>query len=592
LRKAEEESKLENLRLAKELAKARQALIDEFVIHERVVQDLKLSNTELRKSHERTDLMLRSVQMASGSLELNLVLERIAEMLADATGMPHCGIYLMDDEKKILVRYAGTKSLSSSQLAMTRNLQIPPEQFPLVQEALDSRNPIFCEDARSDPHVNHAILPPLDIRSMLVVPIRLSGRVLGMALNYTLGEMYSITQENIELASGIANSVALAVENARLYGETRQRLAESQGVQRVTTSLLRKNSLQEVLEIICNEALNLTDATGSAVLLLEENGTLRVTSAVGEKLSALNILPVDGSLAGRTVLSGEPAFFNDVSGINLDYLHDLGIISLLAAPLKVESTIIGVLDVINKVGGFAREDLRIISLFADQAAIVIDQTRLHQQVEQIAVMEERQRLARELHDSVTQALYSVNLYAEAARRALMAGKKEVTLENLKELRQMTREALLDMRLLVFELHPSILEKEGLVAALQSRLASVESRSGLKTEMHVEGQGRLPLVLEDELYRIAQEGLNNAVKHARARSVKIELNYSQAGVCLILSDDGTGFNLEAAGGSGGLGLRGIKERVRKMDGNLVIESSPKTGTRLTVTVRLGSGVQRP
>ena len=592
MRKAEEESKLENLRLAKELAKARQALIDEFVIHERVVQDLKLSNTELRKSHERTDLMLRSVQMASGSLELNLVLERIAEMLADATGMPHCGIYLMDDEKKILVRYAGTKSLSSSQLAMTRNLQIPPEQFPLVQEALDSRNPIFCEDARSDPHVNHAILPPLDIRSMLVVPIRLSGRVLGMALNYTLGEMYSITQENIELASGIANSVALAVENARLYGETRQRLAESQGVQRVTTSLLRKNSLQEVLEIICNEALNLTDATGSAVLLLEENGTLRVTSAVGEKLSALNILPVDGSLAGRTVLSGEPAFFNDVSGINLDYLHDLGIISLLAAPLKVESTIIGVLDVINKVGGFAREDLRIISLFADQAAIVIDQTRLHQQVEQIAVMEERQRLARELHDSVTQALYSVNLYAEAARRALMAGKKEVTLENLKELRQMTREALLDMRLLVFELHPSILEKEGLVAALQSRLASVESRSGLKTEMHVEGQGRLPLVLEDELYRIAQEGLNNAVKHARARSVKIELNYSQAGVCLILSDDGTGFNLEAAGGSGGLGLRGIKERVRKMDGNLVIESSPKTGTRLTVTVRLGSGVQRP
>ena len=108
--------------------------------------------------------------------------------------------------------------------------------------------------------VNYQILPPMDIRTMLVVPIRLSGRVLGMALNYTLGEKYVITQEEVELASGVANSVALAVENARLYGETRQRLAESQGVQRVTTSLLRKNSLKEVLEIICNEALNLTDA--------------------------------------------------------------------------------------------------------------------------------------------------------------------------------------------------------------------------------------------------------------------------------------------------------------------------------------------
>ena len=131
---------------------------------------------------------------------------------------------------------------------------------------------------------------------------------MGMALNYTLGEMYAITQENVELASGIANSVALAVENARLYGETRQRLAESQGVQRVTTSLLRKNSLQEVLEIFCNEALNLTDATGSAVLLLDENGSLKVTSAVGEILSTLNRLPVNGSLAGRTVLSEQPAF--------------------------------------------------------------------------------------------------------------------------------------------------------------------------------------------------------------------------------------------------------------------------------------------
>ena len=290
-------------------------------------------------------------------------------------------------------------------------------------------------------------------------------------------------------------------------------------------------------------------------------------------------------MAGQAVLSGEPALFNDVANINLDYLRDRGIKSLLAAPLKVESTTIGVLDVINKVGGFTNEDVRIITLFADQAAIVIDQTQLHQQVEHMAVMEERQRLSRELHDSVTQALYSVNLYAEAARRALAAGKKEVTLENLKKLREMTREALLEMRLLVFELHPSILEKEGLVAALQARLASVESRSGLKTEINVEGERRLPLSIEEELYRIAQEGLNNAVKHAQARSVKIGLQYSEGSVCLELCDDGKGFDLAAAGGYGGMGLRGIKERVRKMDGTLTIESSPDTGTKLRVTIQL-------
>ncbi len=191
MRKASEGSDSEVQRLAKELAQARQVLIDEIAIHERVVEDLKQSNAELRKSQERTDLMLRSVQMASGSLELNQVMERIAEMLATATGMPHCGIYLMDDEKNILVRKAGTSSLSPEQQALTRDLKIDPAQFPLIQEALESRKPIICQDARSDPRFNHAVLPPWTIRSMLVVPIRLSGRVLGVALNYTLGETYS-----------------------------------------------------------------------------------------------------------------------------------------------------------------------------------------------------------------------------------------------------------------------------------------------------------------------------------------------------------------------------------------------------------------
>ncbi len=579
------ESETEAQRLSKELAQAKQVLIDEIVIHERVVQDLKQSNTELRKSQQRTDLILRSVQMAGGSLELGQVLERIAEMLATATGMPHCGIYLMDDEKKILVRHAGTSGLESPQPALTKHQQIDPAQFPLIQEAMESKKAIICQDARSDGRVNHAMLPPLDIRSMLVVPIRLSGRVLGMALNYTLGEKYAITQEDVELASGIANSVALAVENARLYGETRQRLAESQGVQRVTTSLLRKNTLQDVLEIICNEALNLTDATESAVLLLEEDGWLRVTSAVGETLSALDRLPLNASLAGQAAQRGEPVIFNDVASIGLEYLRDLNIHTLLAIPLKVESKIIGVLDVINKVGGFTKEDLRIISLFADQAAIVIDQTQLHQQVEQMAVMEERQRLARDLHDSVTQALYSVNLYAEAARMALTAEKKGVALENLQKLREMTREAMLEMRLLVFELHPLVQEQEGLVAALQARLAAVENRSGLKTEIKTEGSKQLPISLEKELYRIAQEGLNNVVKHAQARNVRIKVIYGDTSATLEIRDDGTGFDLQTARESGGMGLRGIEERVQKIGGSLTVESSPKTGTKLTVTVPL-------
>ena len=566
-----------------ELAQAKKALIDEIVVHERVIEDLKQLNAELRKSQEQTTLMLRSVQMAGGSLELNKVLARIAEMLATASGMPHCGIYLIDEERNILVRRAGTTNLNIKQREQTKDLQIDPEQFPLVKEALELKEPVTCMDARSDPRVNLKILPPFDFGSMLVVPILLGKRVLGVALNYTIGEGYTITREEIELAGGIAKSVALAVENARLYGETRQRLAESQGIQRVMTGLLRKNSLPEVLEIICNEALNLTEATGSAVLLMEDHNFLRVTSAVGETMSALDRLPVDGSLAGRAASSRKAVLVNDVGGLGLDYLRNVDIRSLIAAPLRVELTVIGVLDVINKAGGFTKDDVRIINLFADQAAIVIDQAQLHQKVEQIAVMEERQRLARELHDSVTQALYSVNLYAEAARRSLSAGKKGTTLANLQNVREMTHEAMREMRLLVFELHPLILEKEGLVAALRARLAAVEGRSGLKTEIRLEGEQRLPIAIEEELYRIAQEALNNITKHARARNVLIDLKFSDDSVSLEIKDDGMGFDPATARSSGGMGLSGIEERVQKIGGVLKIESSPDRGTRLKVSV---------
>jgi signal transduction histidine kinase len=225
-----------------------------------------------------------------------------------------------------------------------------------------------------------------------------------------------------------------------------------------------------------------------------------------------------------------------------------------------------------------------MSLFADQAAIAIKNAQLHERAEQLAVVEERQRLARGLHDSVTQVLYSVNLYAEAARMALSAGKAEIAAENLQELRNMAREAMLDMRMLIFELHPPALEEEGLASALQTRLEAVETRSGIQTEFQVEGDTRMPLAVEEELYHVAQEALNNAVKHARAEKVIVRLFTDCDRFCLEVQDDGRGFDLAAAGKSGGLGLHSIEERVQRINGELAIDSKLGEGTTLRVGVK--------
>lgn len=209
--------------------------------------------------------------------------------------------------------------------------------------------------------------------------------------------------------------------------------------------------------------------------------------------------------------------------------------------------------------------------------------RLNKQAQETAALAERARLARELHDSVTQALYSVNLYADATRLALSSGKTDVAAENVRQLRSLAREAMSDMRLLIFELRPSILEEAGLVGALQARLEAVEARSGFQTAFQVEGERYLSPSVEAELYRVAQEALNNVIKHAQARRVTVHLRFSEERLCLIIQDDGIGFDLETARQSGGLGLHSMEERVQQIGGNLTLETAPGKGTTLRIEV---------
>lgn len=407
---------------------------------------------------------------------------------------------------------------------------------------------------------------------------------------------YDMTLDPLIDADGAVTGLTCAAtditERKYLYDQIQRKLSESESIQRIAKGLLQRIGLDEVLQIICTEAIQLTGATGSAVLLLEEDGWLRVTKSAGSPVYLQDRLPVSGSFAGRAFQSGEHVWVNlrnvehhnDAQQLE-SYQWIRGLFSLLVVPLRVDAKVIGILNILNNPREPSTEDTRIIDLFADQAAIIIEHIRLQFQAEQLAVLEERQRLARELHDSVTQALYSVTLYADAARMAFSARKWDALEKNLQEVRNMSQEAMYDMRLLVFELRPFMLEREGLASALRARLAAVEGRSGLKTDVLVEAERRLPIAMEEELYRIAQEGLNNVVKHAKATQAQIRLKYYENTVLLELIDDGKGFDPDAADQSGGFGLQGIRERVLQLGGTLSIESAPWKGTSLSVRIPL-------
>jgi len=373
-------------------------------------------------------------------------------------------------------------------------------------------------------------------------------------------------------------------ESVESHEDMRRRLDESRSLQRVTAGLLQRLTLDEVLAMVRQEARDVTGAQGGSVFLLEDEAWLREAGDDVELDPLSQRIPVSGTLTGEAMRSGRPMLVNDYSsGLAETRTPSRKTDSLLAVPLQVEGTSIGAVNVANKPGGFTENDARILGLLADVGAVAIESARLREKADRAAIRQEREWLARELHDSVTQAMYSVTLYAEATRLALEAEKEDVAFYNLRELQAMAREALVDIRLLIFELHPPILEGQGLAASLRIRLAAVENRAGLQTELHVEGARILPLAIEEDLYRIALEALNNAVRHAHAQRVKVRVLFEEQLVGLEISDDGVGYDAATAGDNGGMGLRSMEERARRINGRLIVDSVPGKGTTIRVEV---------
>jgi len=298
---------------------------------------------------------------------------------------------------------------------------------------------------------------------------------------------------------------------------------------------------------------------------------------------------VGEGFSGHVVQTGELLAVHDLSTdprLSRSVVREGGFHALAAAPLISRGKVLGALFVTTRgQREFSRQDAALLTSIGHQVGMAVENAQLYDQAQRVAVLEERQRLARELHDSVTQALHSSSLLAEAGRRLAGAGDLERTRGYLARLGEISQQALREMRLLVYELRPLALSKVGLVHALQQRLDAVERRAGVEARLIVEGKIELPVAVEEELYRIAQEALNNALKHADPTSVVVaicvESELSDQRVVLSVIDDGRGFDTDAAADRGGMGLTSMGERAEKLGGTLQITSAPGTGTRAQV-----------
>ncbi len=312
-----------------------------------------------------------------------------------------------------------------------------------------------------------------------------------------------------------------------------------------------------------------TDAEGRFTFMadsIERVAGWRPEQVIGQHFSM--VVDVDSYQTATTAwiaLASQPA---------VEQIAHINMISPDGRLIPVEVSSIGMVDADGQFTGIhgATRDI------SERARL---ERELRRQAGELAAGEERAHLARELHDSVTQALFSMTLVSRALELQLDRD-PEAARAQLNQLRELQREALAEMRALIFELRPGNLEQDGLTRALRTHTAAVQGRIGLPVVLESTLQERLPLAVEEALYRIAQEALHNVIKHAAARQVRLEVGRTTKGVRLRLEDDGKGFDPDLVP-DGHLGLAGMRARADKIGARFSCRSESGQGTTIEILV---------
>lgn len=371
-------------------------------------------------------------------------------------------------------------------------------------------------------------------------------------------------------------------------------LDELYQVSQAVLSVTRQMSVRDVLQVIVRSARSLVGARYAALGVPDQGDSFAefvVDGISGAEWAAIGPLPRRHGMLAVLLNQGQPERLQDIRkdprfegwpAAHPQMSHFLGV------PVRDGDQVLGIIFAANKVSaaaekrGFTERDEEILSLFAAHAAIALTNARLYERSRELSVMQERSRLARDLHDAVTQKLFSIRAHARAA--AVLAARGPVDAKRVRAeievIGELGAEAHAELRAVIDGLAPPDLEAAGLAESLRRYAVLAGRAHGVPVEFTAACLPPLSERTEAALYRVAQEALHNALRHAGASGVKVTLARTARQVVLEVSDDGHGFNAQAP--SGGLGLASMRERAAAAGGKLVIRSTPK-GTTVRMTV---------
>jgi len=378
-----------------------------------------------------------------------------------------------------------------------------------------------------------------------------------------------------------AMSAQLEASYAQLEQKVTDRTRELATLNAIAEVVSQSLDLRQVLNAALDKTIELTQVEAGAAYCRVERGALQRVCVRGLPADVADRLALiegahNGEDAHPTVRRAADYLQDDVrEALQQEAFH-----AIVGIPLVSRGQVLGAILLAEcSERDFEADELTLLASIGQQIGVAVENAQLYERAEQAAAAAERSRLARDLHDAVTQTLFSASLIAEVLPR-LWARNPDEGHRRLEELRQLTRGALAEMRTLLLELRPSALDEAQLGDLLRQLGESITGRARVPVYVTSQGHCDVPSEVKVALYRIAQEALNNVAKHSGAHEARIGLHCSESGVRIEIADDGCGFDMERIP-INRLGLNIMRERAESAGATLEIDSAPGEGTRVHV-----------
>ncbi len=568
-------------------------------------------------------------QRMTSLLDLDSLLIEVVKLIRTQFGYYHVNLFLVDEEAGQVVLKESDGP--SAPMIKANGIRLKIGQEGITGWVASTGRTLVCNDVRLEPRYYKIELLP-ETQAELAVPLRVGERIIGI-LDVQSNYRAAFEQGDITALEILGHQVGIAIENARLFQETKQRYEAMVALHETSLDIIARLETATLLQALLQRGTMLLGAKAGQLYLYNAQDTL-IRTIAGYNLNrdwAGVILHLGEGVIGRVIQTGEPMIMND-------YLNWPGRAAafkdgtesrLLGVPLKWEDQIIGGIDIFNDSDGreFDNNDIWLMSQFADLASIAIKNAELHTQIKQfnqeleqkvvertrelsrakddIAVKaerlrslwdktvrlqeEERARIARDMHDGVIQMITAARFELKATRVVAGSELSPLAQEKMDALHEILDEMERELRRAIYDLQPPMLDSIGLVPALQKHTVAFQELSGITCQMQCTGVPyRLPPAIEITAFRLVEESLHNVLSHARAGSVSVSLDFASAWLDVTVQDDGQGFDYaqDRKNGSGkGLGLLGMRERIKSLNGKMQVWSSLGQGTRLVFQLPL-------